>query len=107
MENSSIAQECVISLLKSMREELPEMNRKEVSLFLKELDEIIGDMKGIVDTESALEESWREIENCSKVGTENMEDVKLGSNSEKDESKDIFSYANNKDVDDEHRGKIY
>ena len=55
MGNRSIVQECVINFLKSMREELTDIDRQELSLFLKELDEITGNMKGIVDRESAVE----------------------------------------------------
>ena len=39
--NRSVAQECVISLLKSVQEEMHGMGKREVSLFLEELDEIL------------------------------------------------------------------
>ena len=63
--NRSGVQECVISLMKSVQEEMHGMGRRDVSLFLEELDEILGEMKEGVRIESAVDECWNEIETLS------------------------------------------
>ena len=51
-----MGQECVLGLTKSVRDEIPGMGRREVSLFLEELD----DMKSVIELESAIEGCWDE-----------------------------------------------
>ena len=43
-----------------MRDEIPRKERREVSLFLGELDEILDDMKSVLDLKSDMEEYWDE-----------------------------------------------
>ena len=58
----SVAQECVLSLMKTISEEVKGGERGGISRFLEELEEVLGVMKNKNGIEYSVNGCWREIE---------------------------------------------
>ena len=93
----------MISVLKSVQEEMHGMGKREVSLFSEELDEILGEMKDGVCIESKVDECWNETEKLSNEGiSEQMDITNMDDGSDDDDhssdAEDVMTKTNRLEV---------
>ena len=62
LRERSVAQECVLGLMKTVSEEMNGENGRDTSSFLEEVNEVLSEMKHMNEMECSIKECWKEIE---------------------------------------------
>ena len=62
LRERSVAQECLLGLMKMVSEEMNGENDRDTSSYLEEVNEVLSEMKHMNEMECSIKECWKEIE---------------------------------------------